>query len=68
ALIEEGLWDRFVWHDHEHLFGEGELLSPRALAFLVPLLALPQAVHYALDGVIWRRAQNPALGRYLSQK
>jgi hypothetical protein len=67
ALFEEGLWDRFVWHDHERLFGEGVLLSPRALAFLVPLLALPQAVHYALDGVVWRRAQNPGLGRYLAR-
>jgi hypothetical protein len=66
ALVEEGLWDRFVWHDHELLFGEGTVLSPRVLAFIVPLLALPQAVHYALDGFVWRRAQNPGLGRYLS--
>jgi hypothetical protein len=65
ALFEEGLWDRFVWHDHERLFGEGEIVSAPALAFLVPLLALPQAVHYALDGVVWRRAPNPGLGRYL---
>lgn len=67
ALFEEGLWDRFVWHDHEHLFGEGDVLSPPVLAMLVPLLALPQAVHYALDGVVWRRAQNPTLTRYLSR-
>ncbi|MCC6273443.1 MAG: hypothetical protein IT572_08250 [Deltaproteobacteria bacterium] len=27
--------------------------NPR-LAILVPLLALPQATHYVLDGFIWR--------------
>jgi hypothetical protein len=26
---------------------------------LVPLLALPQLVHYVLDGFIWRRKNNP---------
>lgn len=65
ALVEEGLWDRFVWHDHEIIFGEGHTLPPAALAFLVPLLALPQAVHYFLDGEIWKRTKNPDLGRYL---
>jgi hypothetical protein len=65
ALIEEGLWDWYVWHDHEAVFGEGQVLSPRALGWLVPLLALPQAVHYVLDGEIWKRAKNPQLARYL---
>lgn len=65
ALIEEGLWDWYVWHDHEAVFGEGRVLSARALGFLVPLLALPQAVHYVLDGEIWKRARNPQLARYL---
>jgi len=65
ALIEEGVWDRFVWHDHETLFGIGNVLGPRALGFLVPLLALPQAVHYALDGAVWKRTKNPGLARYL---
>ncbi len=65
ALIEEGLWDWYVWHDHEAVFGEGRVLSARALGWLVPLLALPQAVHYVLDGEIWKRAQNPQLARYL---
>jgi hypothetical protein len=39
------------------------------LALLVPLLALPQATHYVLDGMLWRRgdtrrlpAQRRALG------
>lgn len=65
ALMEEGLWDYFVWHDHEQIFGEGRVLSARALGWLVPLLALPQAVHYVLDGEIWKRAKNPDLARYL---
>ncbi|PYS76216.1 MAG: hypothetical protein DMF66_15945 [Acidobacteria bacterium] len=29
--------------------------------FLVPLLALPQATHYVLDGFVWRRRSNPQL-------
>jgi hypothetical protein len=65
ALLEEGLWDFFVWHDHEQLFGEGRVLTSRALGWLVPLLALPQAVHYVLDGEIWKRGKNPDLARYL---
>ncbi len=65
ALIEEGLWDFYVWHDHETIFGEGNVISARALGWLVPLLALPQAVHYVLDGEIWKRAKNPDLARYL---
>lgn len=61
ALFEETLWDRLVWHDHPGLFGDGALLSPRALVFVVPLLALPQATHYLLDGFVWRRRDNPTL-------
>jgi hypothetical protein len=61
AAIEETLWDRWVWHDREWLFGVGPMASHAALVFLVPLLALPQAVHYVLDAWIWRRKQNPML-------
>lgn len=71
AFAEEMLWDRLVWHDRPSLFGgewHGEpLLGPTARAFIVPLLALPQATHYVLDAVLWRRrdtgeAQARALG------
>jgi hypothetical protein len=62
ALGEEWLWDLGIWHDHPALFGQGWDLSPRAQMLLVPLLALPQSVHYMLDGFIWRRGK-PALTR-----
>ena len=35
--------------------------GPEALALIVPLLALPQATHYVLDGWIWRTRGNPHL-------
>jgi hypothetical protein len=58
AYIEEMFWDRGVWQDRSWLFG-----SPWDVAhlkiILVPLLALPQLVHYVLDGFIWRRKNNP---------
>ena len=65
AWLEEWGWDRLVWHDHAVLF-PGPALSPGALvlAFLVPLLALPQATHYVLDGFIWKvRRENAAAAR-----
>jgi hypothetical protein len=59
AFLEEGLWDAGIWQDHEAvfgtLFGGAWDLTPRVQTFLVPLLALPQATHYALDGFIWKR-------------
>ncbi|GAC1352329.1 MAG: hypothetical protein NVSMB1_14120 [Polyangiales bacterium] len=67
ALIEELAWDRFVWHDHGSLFGNGRVVAITTLSWLVPLLALPQVVHYVLDGFIWKRSQNPSLGNYLSR-
>jgi hypothetical protein len=60
AFIEELGWDRFVWHDRPWLFGDGALLGDRALAIIVPLLAVPQATHYLLDGLLWRRADTRA--------
>lgn len=67
AFMEEGLWDNLVWHDHGEFFGSSGIeLGGAALAWLVPLLALPQATHYALDGFIWRVGpQNPGLAERL---
>jgi hypothetical protein len=67
AWIEEWAWDRTVWHEHGGLFpGPDLVLSTTLLTLLVPLLALPQAVHYLLDAWIWRvRPENPGLARAL---
>jgi hypothetical protein len=58
AFFEEAVWDRLVWHAHPTLFGGSEharALGPVAMAVVVPLLAVPQATHYVLDAVLWRR-------------
>lgn len=63
AFIEEGLWDALMWRDHAQFFegimsffyNSGPIEEVGIQSFLVPLLALPQATHYALDGLIWRR-------------
>lgn len=58
AFIEEGLWDIAVWKEHGQLFGTMQItnlsFSKNILAFIVPLLALPQITHYILDGFIWK--------------
>ena len=60
AYAEELLWDRSIYHERAWLFGEG--WDAGALrSMLVPLLALPQLVHYTLDGFIWKRAKNPGV-------
>lgn len=55
ALLEEALWDWFVWHDHPQLFGA---LAVDA-AWLTPLLAVPQVTHYLLDRYLWRGGDHP---------
>jgi hypothetical protein len=60
AFVEEFGWDALVWHDRPWLFGAGIELGARSLIWLVPLLALPQATHYVLDGMLWRRADTRA--------
>lgn len=70
AFSEELLWERLVWHDRPGWFGgpprEAPLLGELALTLVVPLLSLPQVVHYVLDGVLWRgRGGGPAQARAL---
>lgn len=67
AFVEEGAWDVAVWHDHPGFFSTFALApGPLALALIVPLLALPQAVHYALDAFVWKvRPVNPGLAERL---
>lgn len=64
AFVEQLAWDRLVEHERPWLFGDASALSAPWLAWVVPLLALPQATHYLLDGLLWRRAESreiPAL-------
>ena len=62
AFAEEALWDQYIWHDHDWLFGPGRDLAGWAITLLVPLLAVPQAVHYVLDGFLWKvKPTNPTL-------
>ncbi|MCB2408227.1 hypothetical protein [Hymenobacter lucidus] len=62
AYVEEGFWDGLVWREHGTVFGWFQHLpqvsQPTLVAWLVPLLALPQATHYVLDGFIWRRPKS----------
>ncbi|MBL8111994.1 MAG: hypothetical protein JNK60_03855 [Acidobacteria bacterium] len=55
AFLEEWGWDRLLWHENGVLF-PGPDLTPSAtlLALVVPLLAVPQAAHYLLDGLLWK--------------
>jgi hypothetical protein len=58
AFLEESLWDALVWRERESAFGWAwslpHLEDPRFLALIVPILSIPQAVHYVLDAFIWR--------------
>jgi hypothetical protein len=70
AFCEEGLWDLLVWGDHPAVFGGRNhvlsLADSSLLAFVVGVLATPQATHYVLDGFIWKlNGDNPDLGRLL---
>lgn len=59
AYLEEALWDALVWRDHAQFFGWldmlGQVQDHGLMAMVVPLLAVPQATHYVLDGFLWRR-------------
>lgn len=63
AYFEEALWASLVWREHLSVFGGLENLPQikdhSTLALLVPLLALPQATHYVLDGFIWKIRSQP---------
>ena len=64
AVAEEWLWDACVWHEHAALLATPLLDLDSALAFLVPLLSLPQLTHYGLDAYLWRLdGNNPAVAQ-----
>ncbi len=65
AYIEEWAWDRSLWFEQDWLFGDVVLVEHPGRwgrAFLLATLTTPQAVHYVLDGLIWRMdGRNPGL-------
>jgi hypothetical protein len=66
AFGEEWLWDAGVWQDQPRLFPAPELDTASIAGMLVPLLALPQIVHYVLDAYLWRLdGSNPGLASAL---
>lgn len=64
GFLEEGLWAGFVWREHLEVFGFlrylPEVTTKDTLSWLVPLLTLPQATHYVLDGFIWKIKDSEA--------
>ena len=63
AFGEEFLWDRTLWHERPEVFWGPEFsVEGWRLALWMPLLAVPQATHYVLDGFIWR-ASRPRSSR-----
>ncbi|MCX2575482.1 hypothetical protein [Pedobacter sandarakinus] len=58
AYVEEGFWDGFIWQEHQAVFKPfanlPRISSQELLSLIIPLLALPQATHYVLDGFIWK--------------
>jgi len=67
AFVEEGAWDRLVWHEHAGLFGASTIeLDAFMTSLVVALLSVPQATHYLLDRWIWRVGpRNPKLAGQL---
>lgn len=62
AFIEEGFWDFFIWQEHREVFfyeTNSVNLNFGARAFIITLLTLPQATHYILDGIIWKKDFYP---------
>ncbi|WP_461790833.1 hypothetical protein [Pedobacter sp.] len=62
AYVEEALWDGMIWKEHQQFFKIFSFLptvnDQFLLSLLIPLLALPQATHYVLDGFIWKKKYN----------
>ncbi len=58
AYVEEAFWAGLVWREHLDFFTFFQRLpvvtDKKTLSLLVPLLTLPQATHYILDGFIWK--------------
>lgn len=54
AFSEEYFWEVSVWQEHFN----GNLLIKDWQFILVPLLTVPQFIHYLLDGFIWKNNKS----------
>ncbi|WP_027418976.1 hypothetical protein [Crocinitomix catalasitica] len=60
ALIEEYFWDMFIYREHIaffeniHPYRWDQLANEWGIIVGVAILALPQQVHYIIDGFIWK--------------
>ena len=59
AYAEELIWDGFIWKEHFLVFPSSHLMpditdSKIFMTICVPLFALPQLLHYFIDGFIWK--------------
>lgn len=68
ALIEEYFWDMFIYREHGsffesiHPYNWSQLANEWWIIIAIALLALPQQVHYIIDGFIWKmNAKNKYL-------
>jgi hypothetical protein len=68
ALVEEYFWDMLVYREHGAFFEViypyefNQLTSNGTLIVAIAILALPQQVHYIIDGFIWKmNARNKYL-------
>lgn len=63
AYFEELVWDGLVWKEHFTLFPTSNFLPDISnnkilLSLCIPLLALPQVLHYFIDGFIWKMKKD----------
>lgn len=68
AFVEEYFWDMLVYREHTTLFESvlpyhwDQLSSNWGVMLAVAILAMPQQVHYIIDGFIWKmNTKNPYL-------
>ena len=60
ALLEEYFWDMFIYREHATLFETifpyhwNQLSNQWTTVVAIAILALPQQVHYIIDGYIWK--------------
>lgn len=59
AYAEELIWDGFIWKEHVTVFPSSHFLpditgSNLIMNLCIPLFALPQLLHYFIDGFIWK--------------